>query len=215
MRFDSLWSNTKTFFPLLYDFLKCEPEIERKSGCVIGAADGKFVFPLASLLKRVVAIEVDEVMVYGGDILSRNNDVMRHHTIGMNAKLAQHGFINAVEIYNLDFADFVSTGHVDLAFTSCSWHYSLNAEWGHEAFITKMQSLLRPGGIFCAEYMMPCAPEHVGVKRYLSEGQILKFFERDWSIHECFYTHTFHEEGHVGNIRPHTHKMGFFLARKK
>ena len=77
-----------------------------------------------------------------------------------------------------------------------------------------MQAIVEEGGIFCAEYMMPCEPRHEGKEHYLREGELRKYFANDWEVLEEFYTVPFAEKAHVGNLVDHIHRMGFFMAKR-
>lgn len=77
-----------------------------------------------------------------------------------------------------------------------------------------MQSIVAVGGIFCAEYMMPCEKKHLNIEHYVNEGQLLQYFNEQWELLENFYTVLFSEKGHVGNLMDHKHRMGFFMAKK-
>jgi hypothetical protein len=211
MQYDSLWSGTKTFFPLLRDYLLDHPEIADRA-LVVGAADGKFVLPLCSMGKTVTAVEIDEKCVEGGAFT-----VDAQQTIscpGLRAKVAAHGYAGRVQIAQMDFQDFACPAGFDIAFTSCSWHYSLNEPFGVGRFVSKIASLVRSGGVLCAEYMMPAEAQHEGLERYLREGELRALLPAGWSVFTEFYTEPFREAPHVGNPSWHVHRMGFLLARR-
>jgi spermidine synthase len=211
MQYESLWSGTKTFFPLLCDYLLDHPAIADRA-LVIGAADGKFVFPLCGMGKSVTAVEIDEKCVEGGAFAVDGRQTVR--CLGLRAKVAAHGFSERVRIAQMDFQDFSCPTSFDIAFTSCSWHYSLNEAFGVKKFVSKMASLVRSGGVLCAEYMMPVEAQHQGLERYLREGELRALLPGGWSIITEFYTEPFREGPHAGNPSWHAHRMGFLLARR-
>ena len=57
---ESVWEDTRTFFPL---FLAQIEQRGARSVCVVGASDGKFVLPLARRGIQVLAIERDPALV--------------------------------------------------------------------------------------------------------------------------------------------------------
>jgi SAM-dependent methyltransferase len=211
MQYDSLWSNTKTFFPLLCDYLLDHPDVADRA-LVIGAADGKFVLPLCGMGKSVTAVEIDEKCIEGGEFTADGQQTVR--CPGLRAKVAAHGFTKSVQVTRMDFQDFACPADFDIAFTSCSWHYSLNEAFGVEKFVSKMASLVRSGGVLCAEYMMPIEAQHQRLKRYLREGELRALLPGGWSIVTEFYTEPFREGPHAGNPAWHAHRMGFLLARR-
>lgn len=211
MQYDSLWSGTKTFFPLLCDYLLDHPDVADRA-LVIGAADGKFVVPLCGIGKSVTAVEIDEKCVEGGEFTAYGQEKVR--CPGLRAKVAAHGFLERVRIARKDFQDFSCPTGFDIAFTSCSWHYSLNEAFGVKKFVSKMAWLVRSGGVLCAEYMMPVEAKHQGLERYLREGELRALLPAEWSIVTEFYTEPFREGPHAGNPSWHLHRMGFLLARR-
>jgi len=211
MQYDSLWSGTKTFFPLLCDYLLDHPDVADQA-LVIGAADGKFVLPLCGIGKLVTAVEIDEKCVEGGEFAADGQQTIC--SPGLRAKVSARGFAARVRIARMDFQHFFCPIGFDIAFTSCSWHYSLNEAFGVKKFVSKMTSLVRPGGVFCAEYMMPAEPQHDGLERYLREGELRTLLSGEWSIDTELYTEPFQEGPHAGNPKWHAHRMGFLLARR-
>ena len=211
MKTRSVWQKTKTFFSLFLDQLHA-PFSETGSICIVGASDGKFVLPLTERGWRVIAIEVDNTALYGGPV--EFPETGQQEILGLIKRLRIEGLEQHIEIINDDFLVCRVPGPCSAVFTSCSWHYSRNRHRPILEFIERMQAIVEEGGIFCAEYMMPCEPQHEGKEHYLKEGELRKHFTRDWEVMEEFYTVPFVEEAHVGNLVDHIHRMGFFIARK-
>ena len=211
MKTRSIWEETKTFFPLFLHVLAthCEPDAPV---CVIGAADGKFVVPLAERGWSVVAIELDHVALFGGEVMLPGQGVI--HIPGLSGRLKQEGLEQYVTIIEGDLLTCELLDPCPAVFTSCSWHYSRNHTVPIAAFIERMQSLVASGGIFAAEYMMPSEERHLAIEHYVKEGQLARYFRRGWTIIEDLYTGIFAEKAHVGNPIEHSHRMGFFVAKK-
>lgn len=207
----SVWASTMTFFPLLRErLLKLNHPGE---ACVVGAADGKFVLPLAADGWKVIAIERDPVAVHGGEVMYPDGPGTMP---GLLARAYQDGLEPKITIMDRDFRNLDLPLQCAVVFTSCSWHYSLNHNTPLEQFVCSMQEAVSRGGIFCAEYMMPVEDRHVAIEHYLEEGQLAKYFPAtDWNIRLQFYTDTFLELAHVGNLTDHWHRMGFILAERK
>jgi SAM-dependent methyltransferase len=155
---ESLWENTLTFFPQYLLGLK-----ERTSAdatvAVIGASDGKFVLPLAAAGYRVIAIERDPVALHGGRVQLTGDT--NAHALGLIDRLRLEKLYDRVQIIEEDFLRSEPLAMVcDAVWTSCSWHYSANHHRPLAEFVARMQLLVRPGGLFGAEFMMPVEPRH-------------------------------------------------------
>ena len=190
---DSPWQSTRTFFAL---FLRqCELS-QARTVAVVGAADGKFVLPLARSGARVTAIECD------GDALE-----------GLRRRLATERLTDSVEIIADDMLDLVEFEVHDAVWTSCSWHYSRNHRRPVTEFIGGLERLCSASGLLGAEYMMPIEPQHKQVEHYLPEGRIRAYLP-DWDPIWETYTPVFDEAPHPGQPRPHQHRMGLFIGRR-
>lgn len=211
MKTKSVWEETKTFFPLFLERLKTLFPLPRRV-YIVGASDGKFVIPLAEAGWGVIAIEVDKTALYGGYV--EIPIIGRQKMMGLTGRLRIENLEQHIEIINADFLTCNLSSLCFGIFTSCSWHYSRNHNRPLGEFIKRMQAVVAEGGIFCAEYMMPCESRHKAKEHYLKEGELRKHFENNWEVLEEFYTVSFTESAHVGNLVDHIHRMGFFMARR-
>lgn len=202
----SLWQGTRSFFPLFQRQLEL---VRAKRVCVVGASDGKFVLPLARDGYRVTAIEYSPLAIDGGPI----PDGSGVHMPGLKARLAQERLADQVEIVLSDITVLADQLPHDGVWTSCSWHYSLNHVRPLGSFISSMQQLCAPDGIFGAEYMMPVEARHRSIEHYLDQGEILNYFPGWTSIWEA-YTPEFTEEPHPEKRSAHRHRMGVYIARR-
>lgn len=171
------------------------------------------MLPLAERGYKVIAIELDSVALYGGTVRLPGGD--EKHSLGLVERLRLEGLQDAVTVISEDFLQRSSPILLcDAIFTSCSWHYSRNHSTPLASFVQRLQERVNPGGIFCAEYMMPVEKRHEGIEHYAKEGQIGKLFCEGWMVTEQFYTPKFVEKGHVHNLQDHYHRMGFILAAR-
>ncbi|MFC0864935.1 hypothetical protein ACFHYQ_21815 [Sphaerimonospora cavernae] len=113
--------------------------------------------------------------------------------------------------------DFLAYEHpldtlCDAVWTSCSWHYSINHHRPLAEFVTRMQLLVRPGGLFGAEFMMPVEPRHYLIEHYTSPERLSYHFTGSWDLLLTLRTSEFTERAHVGQLADHTHRMGLLLA---
>jgi SAM-dependent methyltransferase len=178
---------------------------------VVGASDGKFVVPLAEMGYEVVAIERDQLAVDGGAAPGPAG-ALEWRIAGLRKRLAAEGLAGDVDIRVCDLFELDTVPACDAVWTSCSWHYSVNHGRPMQAYIDHMTALLRPGGLFGAEYMMPMDLRDYEIEHYLDEGEVrdyLKAADVLWEVASA----PFIEAPHLGQPEPHSHRMGFVLAQ--
>ncbi|MEV6448484.1 class I SAM-dependent methyltransferase [Amycolatopsis sp. NPDC051716] len=208
----SLWADTRTFFPIFLEALKRRPDIE--SVLVVGAADGKFVLPLAEAGYRVTAIDVNASALFGkqGVPSGQVEEKYPGSENGLEHRIHARQLTSRVSIIHGDICDEKIPPH-DALWTSCSWHYSLNHFRPLGSFIEALKQCVRPGGYFGAEYFMPVSMSHVDSEHYLEQGAIWNHLN-DWKATWEAYTPPFIELPHVGQPESHIHRMGFVLASR-
>ncbi|WP_228540325.1 class I SAM-dependent methyltransferase [Nocardia sp. XZ_19_369] len=202
-----------TFFPQFRRALaeECQPGA---TVTVVGASDGKFVLPLAEDDHPVIAIESDPVALNGGEVLLPVSGIAS--APGLVGRLKDAGLDELVRVVCADFLD-TAPGQVaaDAVWTSCSWHYSANHKRPLGEFVTRMQQLVRPGGVFGAEFMMPFEYRHEYVEHYTTPDQLARYFAPDeWTVLLRLQTEVFTERAHVGQLRDHKHRMGLLIAKR-
>ncbi|MEV0761707.1 class I SAM-dependent methyltransferase [Nocardia sp. NPDC050435] len=208
----SLWERTLTFFPQFLRALEehCEPGA---TVTVIGASDGKFVLPLAKAGYDVIAVEQDPIALNGGEVLLPVSGI--GYAPGLVERLEVANLRNQVRIVCSDFLE-VAPPYVaaDAVWTSCSWHYSANHRRPLSEFVRRMQQLVRPGGVFGAEFMMPVELRHQAIEHYTTPDRLTPFFGPPWNVLVTLQTNTFTEQAHVGQLQDHTHRMGLLIAHR-
>ncbi|UUN27532.1 class I SAM-dependent methyltransferase [Streptomyces sp. FIT100] len=212
MQTQSLWEHTLTFFPQFLATLK-ERVAPDATVAVVGASDGKFVLPLAAAGYRVIAIERDALVLHGGEIsLPGDNHT---HARGLIDRLKLEELYDKVRVVEEDFlqGDPLNIS-CDAIWTSCSWHYSANHHRPLAEFVDRMQRLVRPGGVFGAEFMMPVEKRHHLVEHYTSPERLRHHFIGDWDVLLTLRTNEFTERAHIGQPQDHTHRMGLLLAAR-
>lgn len=207
----SVWENTKTYFPI---FLKYLNKIVNKGSniCIVGASDGRFVIPLVKNGYNVIAIENNPVLINGGVADGFNGKKI--NVVGLIKRLKTERAFSHVKIIEKNFFEVNLPFLVDAIFTSSTWDCAVNRSRPLKDYIDKLQECIKPAGLFCAEYMMPCEEKHKNIEHFLEEGRIKYFFNKNWKIEEEFYTTIFVDDPHIGKIIPHNHRMGFFMAKK-
>ncbi|MGW1363314.1 class I SAM-dependent methyltransferase [Streptomyces chartreusis] len=212
MQTQSLWEHTLTFFPQFLATLR-ERVAHDATVAVVGASDGKFVLPLASAGYNVVAIERDAVALHGGDVHLPGDS--QACALGLIDRLKLEELHARVQVVEDDFLDGKPLGlQCDAVWTSCSWHYSANHHRPLAEFVDRMQHLVRPGGVFGAEFMMPVERRHHMIEHYTSPEHLRQHFLDDWEVMLTLRTNEFTERPHVGQLHDHTHRMGLLIAAR-
>ncbi|MFJ9926684.1 SAM-dependent methyltransferase [Streptomyces misionensis] len=212
MRTQSLWEHTLTFFPQFLATLR-ERVAPDATVAVVGASDGKFVLPLAAAGYRVVAIERDALAVHGGEVRLPGDSQVR--AMGLIDRLKLEDLHDRVQVIEEDFlAGEPLNVPCEAVWTSCSWHYSANHHRPLAEFVDRMLRLVRPGGVFGAEFMMPVERRHHLVEHYTSPERLHRHFLGDWDMLLTLRTNEFTERPHIGRPHDHSHRMGLLLAAR-
>ncbi|MFD4857144.1 class I SAM-dependent methyltransferase [Streptomyces atratus] len=212
MQTPSMWRHTLTFFPQFLAALKEHAEPD-STVTVIGASDGRLVVPLAAAGYRVIAIERNPIALHGGEVQLPGDKT--GHAVGLIDRLKHEGLYDRVQVVEDDFlAAEPAATRCDAVWTSCSWHYSANHHQPLGEFVNRMQRLVRPGGLFGAEFMMPITQRHHMLEHYTSPERLRQYFIGDWDVLLTLRTNEFAEQAHVGQLQDHTHRMGLLLAAR-
>ncbi|WP_433754683.1 class I SAM-dependent methyltransferase [Nocardia sp. CA-135398] len=181
---------------------------------MVGASDGKFVLPLAQSGYDVIAIEKDPQALYGGEVLLPVAGFA--YAPGLVERLQEANLRHRVRIEAADLLDADPTAlQAEAVWTSCSWHYSANQRRPLSEFVNRMQQLVRPGGLFGAEFMMAVEERHHSVEHYTTPDRLAGHFAPNtWNVLLTLQTDPFLERAHVGQPRDHTHRMGVLFATK-
>ncbi|MHC5908152.1 class I SAM-dependent methyltransferase [Streptomyces sp. S6] len=196
MRTPSLWEHTLTFFP---QFVATLGETSTEATVVVvGASDGRYVSTLAAAGHHVIAVERDPLALQG-----------------LHDRLQAEQLQGRVQVVEGDFLTVeLPEARCGAVWTSCSWHYSANHHRPLADFVGRMQSLVREGGLFGAEFMMPVEQRHARVEHYTSPERLAHHFGDDWDVRLTLRTGEFVERPHVGQPREHTHRMGLLIAAR-
>lgn len=131
----------------------------------------------------------------------------------MIARLKAENVDDRVQVVERDFlAGELCCGPCGAVWTSCSWHYSMNHHRPLADFIALMQQLVRPGGLFGAEFMMPTEQRRFVTEHYTSPERLSHHFTDGWTILLTLRTSEFIERAHIGQLDDHTHRMGVLIA---
>lgn len=131
---------------------------------------------------------------------------------GLRQRIETEQVAGQVKIIPQDLFETADLGPCDAVWTSCSWHYSVNHSRPLRDFTARMLALCDLGGLLGAEYMMPVESRHEIIEHYLEQGAARYYFDGCEPLWEA-YTPPFTEAPHIGQPEPHTHRMGFIIAR--
>jgi hypothetical protein len=179
---------------------------------VVGAADGKFVIPLATAGYDVTAVEVNSSALYGAEGMPSGQLDETYEGGGLIGALRQQNLERQVTVINADICD-VQVASGDALWTSCSWHYSMNHSQPLSVFVDALTRCVSPGGLLGAEYFMPVSAPHVQSEHYIEQGAIWSYLPGWRPVWEA-YTPPFVEQPHLAQPEPHIHRMGFVVARR-
>lgn len=217
----SLWERTLTFFrqfmATLREHLPADATVT-----VVGAGDGRFVLPLAAAGYRVIAVDRDPCALHGGEVALPGDS--EAHALGLVDRLRLEELHSRVSVVEADFLqDFSANAPCDAVWTSRSWHYSANRHRPLSEFVGRMQHLVRPGGVFGAEFIMPTEQRHHLVEHYTSPERLHRYFLSEWHVLLTLRTGEFAEipplchalgQNHCGRPRERTRRVGLFLASR-
>lgn len=119
------------------------------------------MIPLAAAGNHVIAVERDSVAPHGGEVRLPGGERVTP-VPGLVDRLKREELHDRVRIVEGDFLRITEVQDMisDAVWTSCSWHYSANHNRPLADFAERTKRLVRPGGLFRAEFMMPVEPHH-------------------------------------------------------
>jgi hypothetical protein len=206
----SFWGDLYSSFPLLAAELAGRDLIGWEA-CVLGASDGKFVVPLAGGGVQVTAVDVDPVMLYGGDVPRPGRT---DHIAGLVRNLADEGLTDRCVIIEADYMDWEPGRAFDIVMTSGSWPYNRNLKHGLAGVVCRMQRLTGPGGYVFADYLLPYTDAELANELYPQPDDLDRLFPADeWrSVHN--HDVGLVSESHYGAEEWHSHRYGALLMQR-
>lgn len=213
MKTSSFWGPPPSRF---YTFIRrVESSFKEKSlnFGILGCSDGKFVLPLARRSHRVLAIDIDETALYGGQKEGPDGAV---HMAGLMSRLHVEGLERFVDVRCLDFVELDQRQQCHGVFSSGAIQYSRNLRHDVNVLIASMQSWVMPAGYFYLEYMMPFEEHHFSRPNFLTRALVTSRFDsKGWIIHSHRTFPPKLEHAHVDNPVDHFHKWGYLLAQRR
>jgi hypothetical protein len=210
----SLWGATPSRY---YRFLRLvEHEIASRPVrfAVLGCADGKFVLPAARRGFSVVAIDVDEVALFGG--CKVEFDGTKVEMPGLLSRLQGERLEAQVQILSGDFVTLRCAKHFHAVFTSGAVQYSRNLVYSFDEIVKAVQSYVAPGGLLYVDYMLPWEEKYRG-RPICPEKQAwtVAFPPLSWSVLHNRVVAPTSDGPHVEMPFVHHHQWGHLLAKKR
>lgn len=238
MRTKSIWGNPPS---RLYRFKRM---LQAKFGtdgkvCVVGASDGKFVFPFLRSGFAVTAYEVDDIAVFGGEkefpIARKDIPVQKYvpnpnhnpiyqkvpsemrHIQGLKLRAELEHLDQRLTIRIKNFYKDPPSEKYEAIFTSCSIPYECNFDIPVADIMRALMDTVSKGGYLYMDYMLPLEdchewrPEH-----YLRRGTVKKYLSNgDWKvIHLQEMSKPIFEAAHADRPNDHFHRFGYVLAER-
>ena len=234
MKTKSIWGNPPKRLYKLLNILKAENR-ENSEVCIVGCSDGKFLMPFARAGIKVTGYDIDEIALYGGEKLfpvkeenikyeynakfkSKDYPLEKRRVYGVCERLQLEKLEEFSNVKLLDFYRNTPNDKFDLVFTSCSLHYSKNAEYSLQDKVQKLGSIVKRDGYLYIDYMMAIDENDYAnfpESKFFRKGQI-----RDM-LGDCFEMISIREnsypsfEGaHVDCVKDHFHRFGYVYARR-
>lgn len=206
---ESFWANLYSSFPLFAR--EVGYDLGGLTACVLGCSDGKFVVPLLRAGCQVIGVDVDPVMLYGGDVVDRGETV---HIQGLRSNLEKEGLTAGCTIIEADFMAWETDATYDFVLTSGSWAYPRNLHFGLHGVVSRMQGLVARDGYLFADYLLPYTEHEKSIELYPEPATLQRLFPADaWR--------TVHNEdvGLIGEVHYpmpdwHYHHYGALVAQR-
>ncbi|MQA87592.1 MAG: hypothetical protein GEV03_23960 [Streptosporangiales bacterium] len=175
----------------------------------MGCADGKFVLPAARLGFEVVAIDVDEVALFGG----YKNVV---HMPGLRWRVKAEGLQDYVRILHGDFMSLKVDERTHGVLTSGALQYSRNLKYELATMVDRVLARTLVGGLFYIDFMLPFEEKYRG-RPICPEAQWWKTYFRartDWRVLYNRVLRPTLDRAHIEYPVDHYHQWGHLLAER-
>lgn len=206
----SIWGEPH---PRVYYFLdRLEATGLPKTLCIIGCADGAEVFPAVDRGFHVLAIDTDEVSLFGGMVRVGENEVSIK---GLRHWLQVDNTLDAVDIVHDGFMEMQPDKQYTGVLVSGVIHYQDNQKYEIGDIFSKIKSYVAVGGLVLIEYIHPCERNNDPERYFLTQEQVASGFQSpEWEI--VSNEIEIHEDPpNPRNPLPHTITWGKLYASKR
>jgi hypothetical protein len=203
MRTSSLWGKPPTRY---YNFIRMVETTFPSTAlrvAILGCSDGKFVLPAARRGHSVLAMDIDETALFGGNKRGPNGAI---HMPGLRKRLRAEHLSHLVSIVNADFIEYRSRRPFHAVFTSGAVQYSRNLKHPFETVIERLKAFVANQGYIYVDYMLPIEDQHKGRDNYPTKEAWSCFFEaKGWRLIHNRVLPPLFERAHVDNPVDHYH----------
>lgn len=195
----------------LYVFLdKIEQSGLPKTLAVLGCADGNYVVPAVKRGFKVLAIDIDEIALYGGDTFINNKKVK---IIGMEKKLERLGLEKMVTIIKGSYLEYKTNLTYSGVIASESTHYEANSKYAPEEIMDIIKNYVSIEGLLLFEHIH-YSQRNNDSKLYLTSGKLKSFFRLPcWKINSS-KKKTYLEEPNIRKDKIHEIILGRLHAQR-
>jgi hypothetical protein len=213
MRTKSLWGSPPSRF---YNFLRRVERVVKSRPIkisILGCADGKFVLPCTRRGYKVLAVDMDEIAIYGGYKVGPEGDVYME---GVLSRLRIEGLESFAEVIHADFVEFIPNEKFHAVFTSGAINYSYNTKHELHAIIEKICSYVADGGLIYFDYMLPMMDKEKKKRYYFKKGELKSYFKTPaWDVLFDRVLPPLLEKAHVDMPIDHYHHWGHLCVQKQ
>ena len=199
-----------------YKFLEyCEKYNLPKTILIIGSADGNLAIAAAKKGFKVLAVEMNEKLIFGGDPVIIDGKSVE--LIGMLKRIELEGDIDGLITYKLgDYMDLDNNPKFSLIFTSNSIHYPENLKYKAEDLVGKMVDLLDDNGVLLLEYIHESEESKKYEGHYLNKKQMNKILEERKDNQVLSHVaKVYYENGNIVDGNPHKLTIARVYVQKK
>ena len=210
----SLWGRPPSRYYSYIRRLEEQVRGRKPSLAVLGCADGKFVLPAARRGFRVLAVDVDEVALFGGPKADGIGGPVR--MAGLSARLEAEGLSALVEVVLGDLTEGIYPRSYDGVLSSGAIQYSRNMPRDAKYLVTAVIGYAKPGGLVYIDYMLPYETKYIGRPNCPPAGWWRHHLNSRDDI-EVLYNRVMRptlDRAHVEYPVDHYHQWGHALLRK-
>jgi hypothetical protein len=207
----SLWGHPPSRF---YRFLKLVGASRDAEAtlAVLGCADGKYVLPAARKQFKVLAVDIDEVSLYGGLKPGTGGLVSMP---GLVSRLQVEHLSDQVEVVHGDFVEMVPRP-TDAVFISGAIQYSHNLPNTAEKLLTAALLFVGLRGLFYIDYMLPYETKYIGRPNCPDAAWWRRWVSGldGWNVLHHRVLRPTRDPAHVEFPVDHVHQWGHLLMRR-
>jgi hypothetical protein len=179
---------------------------------ILGCSDGTYVLPAARRGFEVLALDIDQVSLYGG-MTKVGQEVTQ--VMGLEERLNREGLLDRVTIINEDYVTHTPGSLYSGVFTSGSVHYQENAKHSLADIIKSIQAYVAPRGILDLEYIHLSERNNNPDRYYLTRDEVTQYFQtNEWRV-TSNKRKTYMEDPNPRNPEVHTITWGRLYAERK